>query len=217
MKVRILKANLMKAILTWCHGVNSLHLPCSVRISFCGAFICCFSSSLWEALICSVGQNLLDMFRSALWSFGYVITEPFYFHEIWNVRDFLILFNQVQYLENVGILSSTKTVPKTRSRWLRQALKFLRDQSARMEPHVLVWSLSWVAVPILFPLIGLFWNFLCNLSCLLQPPAWVMFSRLFSWSCFQGVIFFYVVKWVSKLKVKNDKFDLHLSLFSVHS
>lgn len=77
-----------------------------------------------------------------------------------------LLSLQVQYLENIGILSSIKTVPKTRYRWLRQTLKFLRDQSARMEPHVLVWSLSWLAFPILFPLIGLFWKLLCNRSSL---------------------------------------------------
>ena len=99
-----------------------------------------------------------------------------------------LLSLQVQYLENIGILSSIKTVPKTRYRWLRQTLKFLRDQSARMEPHVLVWSLSWLAFPILFPLIGLFWK-LCAID---QAYAQTFFLVFFI------IVFFFILifcKW----------------------
>ncbi len=63
---------------------------------------------------------------------------------------------QVQYLEQVGILSSVKTVPKTRLKVIRTTLKFLRDQSAKVEPHILVWSLSWLVLPLLYPILGVF-------------------------------------------------------------
>lgn len=76
-------------------------------------------------------------------------------------KEYLPLFSVdheplVQYLEKAGILSTSKTAPKTRLRAIRVMLKFLRKQAAKVEPHVLVWSIGWLALPILYPILGVF-------------------------------------------------------------
>ncbi len=53
------------------------------------------------------------------------------------------------YLKKIGILVPVQKSQKSTNVLLSSGLKFLRAQAANVPHHYLVWSISWMAVPIL--------------------------------------------------------------------
>lgn len=57
------------------------------------------------------------------------------------------------YLKKVGILVPLKAAQKSTNMILAQLLSYLRAQTCIVPHHVLVWSISWIVLPILFPIL----------------------------------------------------------------
>ena len=54
------------------------------------------------------------------------------------------------FLKKIGILVPVKPGQKTTNLMLGKPLKFLRDQAKFIPHHYLVWSISWIVVPLFF-------------------------------------------------------------------